>query len=66
MQLPRFQYVPPYNLPPQPPQPKSNSKSLMECFIAIQIKINEAFGELINQLISKFDTMQSHQKIMDT
>jgi len=38
----------------------------MEYFIATQTKINEAFGEYINQLTSKFDAMASHQKAMDT
>jgi len=38
----------------------------MEHFIATQTKTNEALGELINQLTSKFDAMTSHQKAMDT
>jgi len=38
----------------------------MERFIITQCKTNEAINESINQLNSKFDTMASHQKTMDT
>ena len=31
-----------------------------------QTKTNEALGESINQLTSKFDAMASHQKAMNT
>jgi len=37
----------------------------MERFIATQTKTNEALGESINQLNSKFDAMTSHQKATD-
>jgi len=68
MQPPGFQYRALYNPPPPhpPPQPISNLESLMEHFIVTQTKTNEALGESINQLTSKFDTMASHQKAMDT
>jgi len=64
-QLPSFQYRAPYNPPYPPPQSKSNFESLMERFITTQTKTNEALGESINQLTSKFDVMASHQKAMD-
>jgi len=47
-------------------QPTSNLESLMEQFIVTQSKTNEALSVLINQLTSKFGTMASHQKAMDT
>jgi len=37
----------------------------MEHFIATQTKTNEALGELISQLNSKFKTMTTHQKMME-
>jgi len=38
----------------------------MEQFIATQNKTNKALSASINQLTSKFETMASHQKAMDT
>ena len=63
-----FQHRAPYNPSPlqPPPQPKSNPKNLMECFITTQTKTNEVLSEQINQLNSKFDAMASYQKVMDT
>ena len=64
-QPPNPPYKAPYNPPPPPPQPKSNLESLLEHFIATQIKTNEVLSESINQLNAKFDAMASHQKGMD-
>jgi len=36
----------------------------MGCFIASQTKINEALGESVSQLNSKFKAMITHQKMM--
>jgi len=49
----------------QPPQPMSNLESLMKCFITTQTKTNKALGELVSQLNSKFETMITHQKMME-
>ena len=38
----------------------------MEQLIATLIKTNKALSSSINQLISKFNAMAVHQKIMDT
>ena len=38
----------------------------MEQFIAVQTKTNECLSASINLLTSKFDTMATHQKVMDT
>jgi len=38
----------------------------MERFIATQTKTNETFSESISLLISRVDTMATHQKTMDT
>ena len=71
-QPPGFQYRAPYAQAPQPapqqpppPQPKSNLESLMERFIVTQTKTNEVLSESVNQLNSKFDSMATHQKMMD-
>ena len=37
----------------------------MERFITTQTKTNEVLSESINQLNSKFDSMATHQKMMD-
>ena len=60
MQLHGYQYRALYNPPPLSPQPKSNLENLVERFIVTQNKTNEALGESINQLTSKFDPMTSH------
>ena len=62
-----FQYRAPYNPPPQqqPQQPKSNLENLMERFIATQSKTNEALGESVSQLSSKFETVTTHQKMLE-
>jgi len=39
--------------------------SLMECFIVTQTKTNEALSESVSQLSSKFETMTTHQKMME-
>ena len=62
IQLPRFQYRAPYNLPPLPPQPKSNLESLMEHCIQTQTKNNKALRDSINQLTSKFETMATTRR----
>jgi len=66
-QPPGFQYRAPYNPPPQqqPPPSKSNLESIMERFIASQTKTNEALGESVCQLNSKFEAMTTHQKMME-
>ena len=38
----------------------------MAQFIVVQTKSNETLSASINQLTSKFDTMATHQKAMDT
>jgi len=40
-------------------------ESIMERFIQTQMKINKAFGESVSQLSSKFETMTTHQKMME-
>jgi len=37
----------------------------MERFIVIQTMINEALGESFSQLTTKFETMTTHQKMME-
>ena len=37
----------------------------MERFIASQTKTNEALGEAVNQLTAKFETMTTHEKMME-
>jgi len=38
----------------------------MERFIHTQTKTNEALGESMSQLNSKFERMSTHQKMMET
>ena len=37
----------------------------MERFIATQAKTNEALGESVRQLTPKFETMTTHQKMLE-
>jgi len=64
LQSPEFQYRAPYNPSPSPPHYASNLESLMECFIETQTKTNEALGESIDKLSSKFKAITSYQKAM--
>jgi len=54
--------LPTSKLPPQ----KSNLESLMERFIQMQTKTNEAIDESMSQLNFKFESMSTHQKMMKT
>jgi len=38
----------------------------MKHLIQTQIKINEAFGEFVSKLNSNFDSMSTHQKMLET
>jgi len=38
----------------------------MERFIQTQTKTNEALGESVSQLNSKFESLSTHQKMMET
>ena len=64
---PDFQYraPPQYQLAP-PSLQKSNLESLMERFIQTKTKTNEALGESVSQLNSKFEGLSTHQKMMET
>jgi len=65
-QPPSFQYRAPCNPPQQQPAPpKSNLESIMECLIASRTKTNEALGDSVSQLNSKFEDMTTQQKMME-
>ena len=48
------------------PSTKIQLESLMERFIQTQTKTNETLGESVSQLNSKFESLSTHQKMMET
>jgi len=44
----------------------SNLGSLMEWFIQTQTKTNKALSESVSQLNTNFESMSTHQKMMET
>jgi len=50
----------------QPPPQKSNLESMIERFIQTQSKTDEALGESMGQLNAKFESLSTHQMMMET